>query len=98
MKNAVVVKDTSLISSMGAEEQLPVLKLFPNPAEGYVVIGGLGNIQAKMVLSNLLGETCLDRSISGDEFVSLEGLKPGIYLVQVLTEKGELFKEKLIIH
>lgn len=97
LKSAVVVKDTALISSLSIEKSLQTLKLYPNPAERYVVIGGLENSSARVVLSNLLGETCLDKHISGGELVSLEGLKPGIYLVHVLSQNGQLFKEKLII-
>jgi aminopeptidase N len=97
LKNSSVMQDTSLLSSVNKHSINEEVSVFPNPATGYVEIKGLENTKGTIVFYDILGHVILSRQVFGNEIVGLEGLKEGIYFVQIITENGILTKEKLII-
>ena len=97
LKNSSVMQDTSLLSSVNKHSINEEVSVFPNPATGYVEIKGLENTKGTIVFYDILGHVILSRQVFGNEIVGIEGLKEGIYFVQIITENGILTKEKLII-
>ena len=79
-----------------AEQQVPSLQLFPNPARQYLHIAAdqeLTNVD----LFNLSGEKVLSCQLaSKDHVISLNGLATGIYLVHCQLQQQTLYR-KLII-
>jgi hypothetical protein len=50
-----------------------------------------------MQITNLLGQTMIEKSLSGElSTVSLENLSAGVYLIQIKTEKG-VFVQKIVV-
>lgn len=53
--------------------------------------------QGKLLLKNILGETCLQQSIKGTPHtIETENLPAGIYILEVHTEKGMLGRQKIV--
>ena len=79
-----------------AEQQVPSLQLFPNPARQYLHIAADQEV-TKVDLFNLSGEKVLSCQLaSKDHVISLNGLATGIYLVHCQLQQQTLYR-KLII-
>lgn len=82
----------------GTEEQfLHELSLYPNPASSEVNIVRQTSEPAQLILNDPSGKTVLVQQVTGNHTtVSLQGIKPGIYLVQLTGETTRVVR-KLII-
>ena len=79
-----------------AEQQVPSLQLFPNPADQYLHITANQEL-TNVDLFNLSGEKVLSCQLaSKDNVISLNGLATGIYLVHCQLQQQTLYR-KLII-
>jgi aminopeptidase N len=80
------------------------LTVFPNPAtKSFYVDGKLPDAKkATIVVYNVEGKALIERTFSGlnqfSEYIELDGIPQGTYLVKLLSETGEtLASEKLIV-
>jgi hypothetical protein len=71
------------------EQGESLLKVYPNPSEGVVMIEGTG----KLTIVNALGQQVLTRDIDGQTTLSLPS---GLYLIQMQNEKGA-YVNKLVV-
>jgi hypothetical protein len=75
------------------------IKLYPNPNSGTFTLE-LSNfgLQATIVIYNLLGEKVARYSHAGDttQPVNLEGIRKGIYMVEVNDGKNRLMKKMIV--
>ena len=72
--------------------------LYPNPATEQVQIARQANEPAQLTLMELSGKIVRDERIAGNSVtLSLQSIKPGIYLVQITGETTRIVR-KLIIH
>jgi hypothetical protein len=78
-----------------ANEQLPVVNIYPNPASQQLTIEG-SNITG-IRLNDLNGKTVLQKKIDGKTFVlDISHLAPGIYIAEVTTQNG-IVNRKVVI-
>ncbi len=88
-------------TSTGIEDRMIdyALDFYPNPTQNNLFIN-LKDLQATEVLiHNLMGETLLSKSIDTYQTsveLSLQGLKAGMYLLQLNTKKGIISKRIII--
>lgn len=78
------------------------LFIYPNPASDEIMItlkNQLSNPE-RIILINLLGETILEKHISGTDNYSLNvsSLPPGLYVLNVVNEKGERRTGRIVIN
>jgi len=73
------------------------VKVYPNPAESYVLVGVPDNIR-KITLVNLLGSKILDREINIGHVINFDvsSLPKGTYILLFYTGKGFTGSKKLI--
>ena len=72
------------------------LSVFPNPAHEWVMIEGEG-LQS-VTLLNITGQILMKKTAQDDSIrLSVEGLAPGLYLIQLTNRDGNLFTRKLEI-
>ncbi|MDO7884213.1 T9SS type A sorting domain-containing protein [Hymenobacter cheonanensis] len=64
------------------------LLLAPNPAHNEVQVSGLPAGATRLLLYNATGQRVLEQRATGPASLSLEGLPPGIYLLQAVGESG----------
>lgn len=78
--------------------QLPTKKatisLYPNPTSDSVQISGIDGV-ASLIISDLNCFTWLKKQIMGDENISLELLKKGVYIAKIITPT-ETVERKLV--
>ncbi len=71
------------------------IRVFPNPTTENIRIISANDIQ-KIELFNLNGQLVLqEKPASGNAIVKLNVLKPGIYIIKILTS-GKLFTQKIV--
>ena len=85
-----------LISNEVADEPIPSVTIFPNPADESISIKGLAVKQISMY--DLLGQRVITKMFSEGEESRLQvgSLVPGIYLVRIIDAEGRSFTEKMI--
>lgn len=73
------------------------ISIAPNPISDYVKIKGL-SFQEKFTVSiiNMLGKVVLRTEIIGESVIHTQQLPPGIYLLQIQTDGGIMYSDKLI--
>jgi hypothetical protein len=68
------------------------ITLFPNPVtDGFRVKGLEG--RAALTISDLTGKTMLSKTVEGDEYISVNSLSKGIYVIRMATAKGMIEKK-----
>ncbi|MCM5663047.1 sugar-binding protein [Galbibacter mesophilus] len=73
------------------------VSLYPNPSSEYVTISHTGNY-AKVAVWNLMGLTVKKFPINGSSStISTADLIPGIYMINVALDTGEVIQKKLIV-
>ena len=82
--------DYNLVSVNEHPEQgESLLKVYPNPSDGAVMIEGTG----KLIVVNTLGQQILSRDIDGQTTLTLPS---GLYFVRMETETG-VYVNKLVV-
>jgi hypothetical protein len=73
------------------------VKVYPNPAESYVLVGVPDGIK-KIIMVNLLGSKVIDRDIKTGHVINLDisSLAKGTYVMLFYTDKGFTGSKKLI--
>lgn len=72
-------------------ENRPVLKVYPNPANDILNIytNGVNITHQEFQLSDMTGKTIIRESLnSGKTQLNIAGLSPGIYFIEVITDMG----------
>jgi uncharacterized protein len=78
---------SNLFTSANHIELKPSLQLYPNPAEQIVFFSG--DIFSKVIVYNALGQFVFSRNmLPNEQFLNIEGLLPGIYIVRLKSDKG----------
>jgi hypothetical protein len=83
----------------GIDEQASQLEIYPNPTTGAVYIKFPTSVKAQVSLQDGMGRKLLTKSIlsnGGQTEISLQGIKPGMYILIIETE-GSLWMKKLIV-
>jgi hypothetical protein len=83
---------------VGVEENEVVnFELFPNPSNGEFAIRSLSTFKG-VIVSDMMGRTVYTRQNINRDYIRIDDVKltSGIYLVRVITEKGET-TERLIV-
>lgn len=68
-----------------------IVAVYPNPARHTIYIQNKGTLELQQVsLVSLLGQTLYQERAQSrtDHKINLKGITPGVYLVQILTDKG----------
>ncbi len=87
---------------LGTESNLvaPEFKLYPNPASEYVNISFVNpSEKVSVVLFDQLGRVVYSKemtSVNSEEQISLEGIRAGIYYVQITLESSKTTKKLLV--
>ncbi len=73
------------------------IKIFPNPASGFLQISGIDN--ANVLISDYSGKGVLNLlNVAENEKINISALKQGIYLLKIKTRKNIFFKKVIIKH
>lgn len=74
------------------------LNIFPNPASNYLNVSLNSNIQ-RLSIYNSIGQVVLNQVNINESFlnINVDSFSKGIYVVEVLDEKGNLKSKKLIV-
>lgn len=79
-------------------EDLANIRIYPNPAESYVIIDMGTQHFDRIIFSDINGRTTRDIKINSPrERIELNGLPKGLYFINISGEKGNIVK-KLIVH
>ncbi|WP_179008666.1 T9SS type A sorting domain-containing protein [Winogradskyella forsetii] len=72
------------------------MKLFPNPAtnEFTVKFDDASEVLQQLTLKNIMGKVL---KLSNSETVQLNGLRTGIYFVEIVTKDGNVYRKQLIV-
>ena len=78
-------------SPTGVNEDEAQVKVYPNPAKGYVTVEAEG--MTSVSVYNALGQCVLERSIKGDQArLELQNADSGLYLIRITTQRGIALK------
>jgi hypothetical protein len=71
--------------------------LFPNPAQNFFIVGGLGATKSEMTITDLSGKVFMNNSLNAaNNVVDVSVLDAGIYLVTIEKENSRTVK-KLVV-
>ena len=77
-------------------EETQSLRVFPNPAHDWIMIEGEG-LQTVSLIS-VTGQTLLKRTMTDNSIrLTVDGLTPGLYLIQLVKKDGNILTRKLEI-
>ena len=78
-------------SPTGVDENETLVKVYPNPTKGSVIIEAEG--MSRLSVYNTLGQCILDKNVTEDQTkLDLHAMAPGLYLLRVTTENGTFLK------
>lgn len=85
-----------LISNEVADEPVPAVTVFPNPADESIRIKGLAVKQIHIY--DVLGQQVISKLLSDEEEgeIQVGSLVPGIYMVRIIDSEGKSFIERMI--
>lgn len=89
--------DVSMITTRVFDPELPGLRIYPNPAGSRLNVYFDGSVTAIRIV-NLQGQVLIQQTLERSQFqmeVSLEGLRPGTYLLQIISE-GKVFNQTFL--
>ena len=91
--------DENPVSVFDVPEMTP-LKLHPNPTSGEVTIEIPDVMSFSLIVRNVTGQVLLDKEIDFASNVSLDlyGYEAGMYLVEVVSDDGERYVERVVIY
>lgn len=88
---------------LSLEEATPILEnilaIYPNPATNNFTIALQGNLTGKLIISDMLGKQVYKAPIKTPKITLETGsiIKQGIYIVSIITPKGQAYYKKLVI-
>ncbi len=72
------------------------IKLYPNPGSDLLHFEMKEPVSCELRIMDVLGKTLVLRALDGSGSIDISGLKPGLYIVQIISDSGRLTR-KLII-
>lgn len=91
------VTDTTIVSRN--ENKFHSLKIFPNPADNYLIIQSEENISGFITISNILGEKVIkEKYFEKELYLDINNAPPGIYIYTITDNQGNFSAGKLIIN
>lgn len=91
MHQFVVTDDPSCIVSTRHPDDLPVMKLYPNPTSGDFYLAGQSLKESWVNVTNVQGRLVREQQLpafDGNVRISMDGVSPGLYLVEWRTASG----------
>lgn len=75
------------------------IKLYPNPAQNYIIISDADNQleNTNMEILNSLGQLILTKTINGNERIDISNLPDGIYFIHLKSRDINFHSQKLLI-
>jgi hypothetical protein len=72
------------------------VSIYPNPAKSILTINCVGMKELNII--NSLGQTVIHRTISNNLYqLNIQSLSKGLYLLNIITTKNNVYNEKLIV-
>jgi hypothetical protein len=72
------------------------VSIYPNPAKSILTINCVGMKELNII--NSLGQTVIHRTISNNVYqLNIQSLSKGLYLLNIITTKNNVYNEKLIV-
>ena len=103
MQNGVFLLDATqtFIQPIGFTENAATetnFQIYPSPASGHINITSAKNVNASVIISNVLGEIVLSQQLSffGKQKIDVSQLANGAYIVNLKTKNGSLTKKIII--
>lgn len=91
------VTDTTIVSRN--ENKFHSLKIFPNPADNYLIIQSEEYISGFITISNILGEKVIkEKYFERELYLDINNEPPGIYIYTITDNQGNYSAGKLIIN
>ena len=94
--------ETTLVSTEGADQKMAI-SLQPNPTSGQTIITGQNDSghQLQLTVHSPSGIILLDKKILANrgnwqEAIDLSRYQPGIYFVKIISDKGDVWTEKVV--
>ena len=89
-------KEFSKILTINVDNSVSEISIYPNPAKGMVSILSLVN-NGRLNICNLLGKTIISQIITDRlNKVNIEGLAPGIYIVNILSADSKITSKMIV--
>lgn len=75
------------------------VSLYPNPVESELTISGLGTLKTPVIcrIFDLFGQLAQQTTLAGDGILSFRTLAPGTYILQLLTDDGQMLTSHKVI-
>ncbi len=65
-------------------------RIYPNPAEDYIIISSDDNQKSIVEISNIQGQILIKQALINDNQINLHKVKSGIYFVKIISDKNIL--------
>lgn len=74
------------------------IAVFPNPAKNFIIVDSDQSLLQSVTLYDLTGKRVLHQSNlqKGENFITIDGIAPGIYIVKCINESFEIAKKIVI--
>ena len=77
-----------------------MIKLFPNPTSGELTIKLPEILSGRLLVMSLTGQLVFTQELDYSELLSLDlyGQESGMYIVEVVSESGERYVERVVLY
>lgn len=80
-----------------SENEVSVMRIFPNPTRGIVYISHSENTAFSLILYDMQGcQRLYTQAPSGNTNLDLQNIEKGVYVIQITNEQGEVCTHKII--
>jgi hypothetical protein len=92
-----LVMKTSIITSIkNNQSQINTINIYPNPATNYLIIDGISHMNPKTIQLYDLKGTLLKAFNVSSNYLDLNGLPKGIFLLKIQTQDAQISKKVII--
>lgn len=77
------------------DNPLSILTTYPNPFDKHIAISN-PDLVKRVLVTNSLGQPVMDVAVNGENTINTESLAPGIYLISLQGDNGEILVRRMV--
>jgi hypothetical protein len=87
----------TLSTSVGENDYLSIINLFPNPSKGIINISGVMNTDYNISIYDINGKRIIYKTVKSNDIMNLSGYDKGLYLIKIKDTKHNIVVNKMLI-